>query len=120
MRRTTTATHRLTFPMTLALADTIVITYAQGGENLVVKGLPEVDVDDKAITVHLSESETKKFRADEPVELQVKFRSEGEIYATQIQRVPMRRILNDELIEPEPEPVVPAGDDDTETEGGTE
>lgn len=96
MRRTTTAQHRLTFPMTLTPADALTITYAQGGVVVIKKDLENVEVDDKVVTVNLSQSETAFFLADEPVEIQAKFRIDGSVFASNIQRIPARRILDDE------------------------
>lgn len=97
MRRTTTAQHRLTFPMTLQPANAMTITYMQDGEVVIKKTLDDVEVQDKVVLVNLSESETKLFTADRPVEIQTKFRIGNEVLASQIMRIPARRILDDEL-----------------------
>lgn len=100
MRRTTTARHILSFPFTLVNVDVLIITYAQNGDIILEKELDSVIVDDKKVTVVLDQDETARF--DEGiVEVQAKMLLDGHILATQILRIPSKRILHDELIEVE-------------------
>lgn len=115
MRRTTTATHRLTFPISLQTVTDMQITYAQNGNIVIVKDLEDVTIDDKKATIELSQEETKLFEAEKPVELQAKILLHDDtIIASKIKRIPATRILNDTLFGGEDEETPTTNEETTE------
>jgi len=78
----------------------IVVTLQQQG--VVINrqtGDSGLSVSSNVISVHLTQEESLKFKANSDVEIQAKLLSEdGEVTATDIERVPVESILNEEVL----------------------
>lgn len=78
----------------------IVVTLQQQGTIINRQtGDSGLSVSSNVISVHLTQEESLKFKANIDVEIQAKLLSEnGEVTATDIERVPVESILNEEVL----------------------
>ena len=73
MIRSSTPTHKFTFPIETELCARILITYKQGDRIIVEKTESDVVFEgDKAVSVILTQEETLKFDAKQSVKIQVR------------------------------------------------
>lgn len=103
MIRLTTPTHTFVFPANVDPADLdwLMLTYAQGGNILFEKELSDVEIVGQAVSVVLSQEETKMFSAQSPnsmVQVQMRVGINNIAMATKIFNVPVANVLNDDVL----------------------
>ena len=111
MRRATTPVHSFTFPIDPENISKLLLTYAQHGEIVLNKTKEDFSFEGNVGTVTLTQEETNLFD-DTPdcgefisgtnspmVEIQLRgLTTNNQAIATDIWRVPLRKILNDEVL----------------------
>lgn len=100
MIRGTTPTHIFTIQQDLSLFKDVIITYFQDDKAVIEKRLSDCVVQDNSLSLTLSQEETLEFKDDCIVLIQIKgLTTEGKVLATKIQKIPVERILNEEVME---------------------
>lgn len=98
MIRATTPKHIFEFDVNAEEFENILITYKQCGRNILNFEKNEIELNGKTATVTLSETQTKEFRADHPLYVQVRVLLNGEVMASDIIRLNVSDVLNDIII----------------------
>lgn len=96
MRRGTTPVHTFFTDVDLTGAETIFLTYQQGGETVIEKIKEELTVREESVAVQLTQEETLAFRLKERVRIQIRARfPDGAAVASEIVQGYPREILKD-------------------------
>ena len=104
MYRVTTPTHTFTLPIETATCKEILVTYRQGGikidKHYKDSTLPEgMSLDGKNVVIRLTQEETKKFSAGNPVATQVRVLTvANDAFASQKFSVNIGDVLNEEIL----------------------
>lgn len=103
MIRSTTPTHYFKLPFAYtANVSKVLIVYAQAGEIILSKTEADITVDPEdgnTILVNLTQVETNLFKPSIPVEIQIRILTlEAKAIASQIYKVPVDDVLNDEVL----------------------
>lgn len=105
MRRLTTPTHYFNFPIEIDTIKEILLTYAQHNEIVLNKTKEDFTFDGNTGSITLTQEETALFEADDScckdnaIEIQLRVLTIDEkALATDIYKVPCRRVLNDEVL----------------------
>ena len=99
MFRATTPTHTFDIGTDAASLSKILLTYQQGGETILEKDKTELTCDGTVISYKLTQEETKLFKANRTVSVQIRFMTaEGTVIASDIMAIPVNRVLNDEVL----------------------
>ena len=96
MIRATTPTHTFKFDLDPNEFEKILVTYSQCGVNVLELKKEDFLILEDTINVTLTESQTKLFRADAPVYIQVRATLNGGSFASAITRINVTNVLNDE------------------------
>lgn len=98
MIRGTTPTLKFTFPFDITDVEFLTLTFVQGGKELLTKNLSDFSIDGVTATCTLSESETLLFDSSlNWVQMQFKLGSNGMVSASNIIRVDVDKILNEDV-----------------------
>ena len=100
MIRASTPTHYFTIPEEFVnQIDKLLITYSQNDKIVLEKTEQDVDFDSNMVYYTLKQEETNLFREDEIVEIQLRIKTiHGNVIATNIYKIPCKRVLNDEVL----------------------
>ncbi len=99
MRRLTTPEHRFTLPYPVTEFKRVLITYSQGGRNILNKTLEDAETDGNTVIIRLTQEETKLFTADSDVSIQVRvLTGGGDALASSAMRMAVFDVLNDEVL----------------------
>lgn len=100
MRRGTTPTLKITLNgMKIEELVEIYVILTQGNYIKMVKNIEELKIIDDVIYVELTQEETLSFNANQPLNLQVRAKTDiGEAVASDIMRLNVKEILWDEVI----------------------
>lgn len=99
MIRGTTPTHIFSLPIDTSTIRELRITYAQFDRTVLEKTESDVEMDEKTITLTLTQEETLKFKHSYKVELQLKVLTDtGTVLATPIKSIDVSEILNTEVL----------------------
>lgn len=100
MVRSTTPTHIFTLPFSVDSINEIWITYSQANKIITERRKTDIEISgENNIVVTLTQQETRLFDDNVPADIQIKVLTHfGEVLASQIQRVSVDEILNDEVM----------------------
>lgn len=100
MRRGTTPTHTFTSDLDLRSAEVMYMTYKQNGKTILERDLDGIEVEEDKLTIRLTQEETLAFNSmGDEVEIQCRVRfPDDNAAASDILRVPVKRILKDGVI----------------------
>ena len=104
MYRVTTPTHTFTLPIETSTCKEILVTYEQGNETLEFhyedNTLPDgMTLVNKDVMIRLTQEQTKAFSAKKPIVVQIRvLTSDDEAFASQIFKVFVNDVLNDEVL----------------------
>lgn len=101
MIRVTTPQHKFTFPTDPSTYKVIKITYAQNNRVVLEKVKSDLTFgENNSATLQLTQGETKAFRANIPVQLQVRVLTAGnDVLASAEITVSVDDVLNDEVLQ---------------------
>lgn len=97
MKQWTTPTNKFKVNVDLTEADVVILTYAQGGRNILVKEKQDLTIEPTYVEYTLTQSETGKFDINCPVSMEItaKFpdgkRITSNIMTTKVQQVLYRK-----------------------------
>ena len=77
MMQGTTPKHTFTLPFSTTLISNVQIVYAQNSEVVLIKEMADCDLEDKTITVDLSQEDTFKFDHEINVQIQLRVLTTG-------------------------------------------
>lgn len=105
MIRATTPTHVFSFPNgendpKVSSFDKILVTYSQD-ENIVLELTKEdlvLDNTNNTIQHTFTQEETNLFRENQDVDIQIRIKSSGTVLASKIFKMPVTKVLNDEVL----------------------
>lgn len=99
MIRGTTPTHHFTIPIEAELVKEVRITYEQDGKLLVEKTEEDCTIEEKTLSVRLTQEDTLKFSSKKKAELQVRIlTTNGTALATEILKLEIEDVLNEEVL----------------------
>jgi hypothetical protein len=99
MRRGTTPTHTFTLPFNVDLIEDVEITYHQSGKEILQKGTRDCVLNDKTVSVTLTQDDTFNFTDNINVEIQIRVQTNsGEVLASNIFRVSCEKCLSEEVL----------------------
>jgi hypothetical protein len=99
MIRGTTPTHIFDIPFTKAEIKEVKINYAQNDELVLEKHIEDCTVNDKQISVTLTQEDTFKFDCKKPVEIQIRILTPGgEALATIPRTIGVCKCLDSEVL----------------------
>lgn len=102
MIRGTTPAIQIKLPDDVSVADleSAVFSFAQRDTEIIKKTLAEMQIitEDNSLIVELSQAETLRFSDNTLVDMQLKIKRHGRIEATDIVKMPVHKIINDEVI----------------------
>lgn len=98
--RATTPTLTFTFPFSVSTIDELNLSFAQNRRVLFVLGINDVqiDADNDAVVVSLTQEQTTKFVPDVEVEIQFRVKVEGAVMASNIIQTDTKRVLETEAL----------------------
>ncbi len=96
VRRGTTPTHTFTTDIDLSNVTVFYLTYKQNNRTIIEKRLDDVTITPETVVVKLTQSDTLKFKDDEPVKIQIRAKFENEdAVASNIITTSVQLILKD-------------------------
>ena len=96
MIRGTTPTLTFTIPFDSGIIQALYISFVQNGQEVLTLTEQDCTLDEKTVTVKLSQAQTLKLGSGRAVEIQMRvLTAEGDALASQILRCPVERILKD-------------------------
>jgi hypothetical protein len=99
MKRGTTPTHIFTIPFDTSLISDLRISYAQNGEEIVCKCKNDCTLEEKTITVELSQEDTFKFECYKQIRIQVRvLTTGGEVLNSDVILLSVGECLNNEVL----------------------
>lgn len=99
MIRGTTPTHRFTIPIDAELVKEVRITYEQDGKLLVEKTEKDCTIEEKTLSVKLTQEDTLKFSSKKKADLQVRILTTNDTaLATEILKLEIEDVLNEEVL----------------------
>ena len=98
MRRGTTPTHIFSLPFDADLCQEIRIIYAQDGTIKLIKEKNDLKLEANQLKVKLTQEETFLFNERDMVELQIRVKTEDNVFASDIFKVRAKRLLEDEVL----------------------
>ena len=99
MRRGTTPTHKFKAPLDLTSASEVFMTYKQEGKTTIEKTKEDMEISENEILIEISQTDTLSFSTIGDVEIQCRAKyPDGKVVASQIIRVPVKKILKEGVI----------------------
>ena len=99
MIRSTTPRHEFIIPLDAQFISNIWITYEQDGEIVLEKHMGDMQHEGELWFYKLTQDETKQFKAEAFVRIQVKvLTTGGDVMASDVLRTPVEDVLNDEVM----------------------
>ena len=99
MRIGTTPVHTFDLPFEISLIKELKVTYVQAGKTVIEKRLNEGEVEGNSIRFNLTQSETFRFNAGTPVEIQLRaLLRNGEALSTDIINISADKCLDREVL----------------------
>lgn len=100
MRRGTTPTHKFILPFSVDMISAVEISYAQSGAVKLTKTTADCVLEDKTVSVTLTQEDTFLFTEDVPVEIQIRvLTTGGQALASDIYSVSCKECLSDGVLE---------------------
>jgi hypothetical protein len=94
-----TPTHKFKTKYPRDFVESVIVTYAQGGEIVLNKEGAELTIEDNAILVELTQEETLKFDESRDVHIQLKVKSmNGKVIPSNIIYASVAEVLNREVM----------------------
>lgn len=99
--RATTPTHTFVFPSAITqIADDVLITYNQSGNNIIEKRLSDLTVSGNNFSLMMSQEETKQFSPKIPIKVQARvWTTQGKALASDIYELQVQDVLNDTILQ---------------------
>ena len=107
MYRVTTPTHTFTLPIDTSTCSEILVSYRQGNKKIDKhyengQTPPGMTLDDENVIIHLTQEETKQFKANDFAKAQVRvLTNAGDAFASQLFSVMIGDVLNEEILNDE-------------------
>lgn len=99
MIRATTPEHSFNLNTDASELSKIQITYTQDGVTKLTKTKSDLTIDGTWVSLTLTQEETKLFKADDDIELQIRYKTEsGKVMASKVVYISVERVLNDEVL----------------------
>ena len=97
--RGTTPTHTFTLPFEMDMISDLRITYTQNKEEVLTKGMKDIEVSENRISLTLTQEETYQFQAGVDVLVQIKIKTtEGLVLNSDIMTMKVNASLDNEVI----------------------